>query len=174
MLIGTLRNPTAAPIPVPGSELAPGEERCILLSFDQFRPVFDWNTPFEMGAEALNFSGEPLPTSDAIMGAHWVQALAQKFTTSLEGRALWNIEIQSRLFCAVRVEILQTKLADFGTSWQAVTQKLSPVAGLLQLGMLNEARGALLVTITDDYLTPERLGRWAQMVAAADAIIRED
>lgn len=174
MLIAVLRNPTTAPIPLPGLDLEPGEERLEFLSFDQFRPVFDWNEPFSQGVEALDFVGNPIPETDAILGACFVQSLAQRFSTDLEGRALWNIEIQARLFCSVRVEILQTKLADFGTSWQAVTQKLSPVAGLLQLGMLNEARQALLSIPVDNYLTTERLERWADCVAAADAILRED
>lgn len=174
MLISVLRNPTTGPVEIPGLALEPGEDRLVFLSLDQFRPVFDWNQPFAQGVEALDFTGNTIPKTEAVLAACFVQGLAQRFTTDLEGRALWNIEIQARLFCSVRVEILQTKLADYGTSWQAVTQKLSPVAGLLQLGMLNEARLALLSIPVDNYLTTERLERWADCVAAADAILRED
>ena len=68
------------------------------------------------------------------------------------------------------VSIVRTDMMKNGIGPEYLTI-LDPIIAPLMLGLFETVAGMLAAFPRDDFLTDERLNRWAEMVAVADAIV---
>jgi hypothetical protein len=168
--VATAVNPTQEALPLPNGDLLPGTSRDIFFDLDTFRHPFPWLDAIASGLVFKDFTGAELDPLDAYPAIQKLQKAAGESGVTLSDRALWNLEVAKYLLAAVRAETLDTDLSALGTTWQAVVAKFQSITGLVMLGMLNEARSALLVVPVDGFLTTARLTRWANFCHSADAL----
>ena len=86
----------------------------------------------------------------------------------LAGEIEYNITVGNEFISLFREECVKT---DFKTITPLqIAQKLSAVIGLVQTGSFREAKQVLQTIENDDFLTPERVQKYIDMMDSADAI----
>ena len=86
----------------------------------------------------------------------------------LAGEIEYNIEVGNEFISLFREECVKTDFKSI-TPLQ-IAQKLSAVIGLVQTGSFREAKQVLQTIENDDFLTPERVQKYIDMMDSADAI----
>jgi len=168
--VARVKNNSDAPVTLPTGELDAGAVLNIFLDFDMFRESYDWLSAIGQGLVFYDFNDGELDPFMAYTAIEAIQQMACPKGVELADRSLWNLEMSNYLLAAVRAETLSTDLSSLGTTWQTTVGKLQSIVGLVQLGMLNEAKLSLLSIPVDGYLTTERLTRWSDFCHSANAL----
>ena len=86
----------------------------------------------------------------------------------LAGEVEYNITVGNEFISLFREECVKT---DFKTITPLqIAQKLAPIISLVQTGSFREAKQVLQTIENDQFLTPERVQKYIDMMDSADAI----
>lgn len=89
------------------------------------------------------------------------------FQTTTYGGVCRNMIVSLFVISAVRTELIEEEPATY-------LSKMSPIIGMIQLGMFSTAAASLIALEPDDVLTNEQITRWSNLLLSADAVTLEE